>query len=146
MFTRQAGPPINSFSCSSHLEHRAPFGVSVITHTKTHCRTPLDEWSARRRDLYLHRTTNTTYKRKREISMPQAGFEPATPATKRTQTYALDCAATGMCWVRLIVGFLGTSHGHETTSHALPHVYPVLSASVFVKNQQVHWAESIFSS
>jgi hypothetical protein len=23
---------LNSFSCSSHLEHRAPFGVSVITH------------------------------------------------------------------------------------------------------------------
>jgi hypothetical protein len=22
---------IHSFSCSSHLEHRAPFGVSVIT-------------------------------------------------------------------------------------------------------------------
>jgi hypothetical protein len=30
----------------------------VITHIlKTHGRTPLDEWSARRRDLYLHRTT-----------------------------------------------------------------------------------------
>jgi hypothetical protein len=25
---------INSFSCSSQLEHRAPFGVSVITHTR----------------------------------------------------------------------------------------------------------------
>jgi hypothetical protein len=24
-------------------EHRAPFGVSVITHTKTHGRTPLDK-------------------------------------------------------------------------------------------------------
>jgi hypothetical protein len=26
--------------------------------------------------------------------MPSAGFEPATPATKRPQTYALDSAAT----------------------------------------------------
>jgi hypothetical protein len=26
--------------------------------------------------------------------MPSAGFEPATPATKRTQTYALDRAST----------------------------------------------------
>jgi hypothetical protein len=26
--------------------------------------------------------------------MPSAGFEPATPATKRPQTYALDRAAT----------------------------------------------------
>jgi hypothetical protein len=28
--------------------------------------------------------------------MPRAGFEPATPATKRPQTYALDRAATGI--------------------------------------------------
>jgi hypothetical protein len=33
---------------------------------------------------------NTTYK----ISMPRAGFDPATPPTKRPQTYALDRAAT----------------------------------------------------
>jgi hypothetical protein len=26
--------------------------------------------------------------------MPSAGFQPATPATKRPQTYALDRAAT----------------------------------------------------
>jgi len=38
-------------------------------------RTPLDEWSARRKDLYL--TTHNTHKR--EISMPSAGFEPAVP-------------------------------------------------------------------
>jgi hypothetical protein len=35
--------------------------------------------------------------------MPPAGFEDATPATKRPQTYALDSAATG-------VGELRTSH------------------------------------
>jgi hypothetical protein len=29
----------------------------LITHIQIHGRTPLDEWSARRRDLYLHRTT-----------------------------------------------------------------------------------------
>jgi hypothetical protein len=28
--------------------------------------------------------------------MPLAGFEPATPATKRLQTYALDSAAAGI--------------------------------------------------
>jgi hypothetical protein len=27
---------VNSFSCSSHLEHKAPFGVSVITHILIH--------------------------------------------------------------------------------------------------------------
>jgi hypothetical protein len=34
-----------------------PFQGFLITHIPTHGRTPLDEWSARRRDLYLHRTT-----------------------------------------------------------------------------------------
>jgi hypothetical protein len=37
---------------------------------------------------------NTTYKHKRNISMPSAGFEPAIATTKRPQTYALDCAVT----------------------------------------------------
>jgi hypothetical protein len=35
-------------------------------------RTPLDEWSARRRDLYL--TTHDTHNR--QICMPPVGFEP----------------------------------------------------------------------
>jgi len=54
-------------------------------------RTPLDEWSARRRDLYLitHNTQN------RQTSMPQVGFEPTIAAGEGPQTYALDRAATG---------------------------------------------------
>ena len=46
-----------------------------IDHTQrrnTVGRTPLDERSARRRDLYL--TTHDTHNR--QISMPQVGFEP----------------------------------------------------------------------
>jgi hypothetical protein len=39
-------------------------------------RTPLDEWSARRRDLYL--TTHDTHHRR--ISMPPVGFEPTISA------------------------------------------------------------------
>jgi hypothetical protein len=35
--------------------------------------------------------------------MPLAGFEPATPATKRPQTYALDCAATEVGYMQLRV-------------------------------------------
>ena len=42
-------------------------------------RTPLDEWSVRRRDLYL--TTHNTYNR--QISMPPVGFEPTIAAGKR---------------------------------------------------------------
>ena len=54
-------------------------------------RTPLDEWSARHRDLYL--TTHNTHNR--QISMPPVGFEPTISASERPQNYALDRAATG---------------------------------------------------
>jgi hypothetical protein len=54
-------------------------------------RTPLDEWPARRRDLYL--TTHNTSQQK--TTMPPAGFEPKISAGERPQTYALDRAATG---------------------------------------------------
>jgi len=54
-------------------------------------RTPLDEWSARRRDLYL--TTHNTHNR--QTSMPRVGFQPTISAGERPQTYTLDGAATG---------------------------------------------------
>ena len=54
-------------------------------------RTPLDEWSARHRDLYL--TTHNIHNR--QISIPPVGFEPTISAGERPQTYALDRAATG---------------------------------------------------
>jgi hypothetical protein len=44
--------------------------------------------------------------------MPRAGFEPATPATKRPQTYALDHAATG-------IGSFGSSICEIVGSHVL---------------------------
>ena len=47
-------------------------------------RTPLDERSARRRDLYL--TTHNTHNR--QTSMPPVGFEPTISAGERPQTYA----------------------------------------------------------
>jgi len=54
-------------------------------------RTPLDEWSARRRDLYL--TTHNTHNR--QIFMPPVGFEPTISAGEWPQAYTLDRAATG---------------------------------------------------
>jgi hypothetical protein len=47
-------------------------------------RSPLNEWSARRRYLYL--TTHNTHKRQK--FMPQVGFEPTISAGERPQTYA----------------------------------------------------------
>jgi len=49
-------------------------------------RIPLDEWSDRRRELYL--TTSDTHKR--QTSMPPAGFEPAILASERPQINTLD--------------------------------------------------------
>ena len=54
-------------------------------------RTPLDEWSARRRDLYL--TAHNIHNRRK--SMPPVGFESTISASEGPQTYALDRAATG---------------------------------------------------
>jgi hypothetical protein len=54
-------------------------------------RTLLDEWSARRRDLYL--TTNNTPNR--QTSMPPVGFETTIPQDERSQTHTINCAATG---------------------------------------------------
>jgi hypothetical protein len=57
-------------------------------------RAPLDEWSIRRRDLYL--TTHNTHNR--QTSMPPVWFEPKISAGERPKTYALDRTATGTGW------------------------------------------------
>ena len=54
----------------------------TLRHT-TLDRTPLDYWSARRRDLYL--TTHNTHKG--QTFTPQAGFKPAIPAHLYLQVY-----------------------------------------------------------
>jgi len=69
--------------------------VSVAhDHTQWHKlgRTPLDEGSALRRNLYL--TTHNTHKRQK--SMTPAGLEPAIPASQRPPTHALDRAITAI--------------------------------------------------
>jgi hypothetical protein len=50
--------------------------------------TPLDEWSARRRDPYQKKDSA----RKRQVSMPPVTFEPAFPGSDRPQTHALHSA------------------------------------------------------
>jgi hypothetical protein len=64
----------------------------AITHTghTTLSRTPLEEWSARRRNIYL--TTHSNYKR--QTSLPPRGFEPRIRASERHQTHALHRSAS----------------------------------------------------
>ena len=80
--------------CSPTRARASSFLMRFLDHTQrctTFGRTPLDEWSARRRDLYL-----TTHNTSRQTSMPPVGFEPTISAGERPQTYALDRAATGI--------------------------------------------------
>jgi hypothetical protein len=75
---RESWPP-HSWGFLDHTQQGATVG-----------RTPLDEWPALRRDLYL--TTDNTHTR--QTSMPLVGFKPTISAGERPQTYALERAAT----------------------------------------------------
>ena len=76
--------------CWSRPPHCWGFMVT-LRHT-TVGRTPLDEWSAWRRDLYL--TTKHTHKRQTFMSL--ARFEPRVSPSEGPQTHTLDRAATGV--------------------------------------------------
>ena len=85
----------SDFILHIHCECRRLF-LHLITlndkYTHTLSGTPLDEGSARRKDLYL--TTRNNHKR--QTFMPPEGIEPAIPASERPHTHALDLAATGI--------------------------------------------------
>jgi hypothetical protein len=91
-------------------------GFTIALRHTTHSRTPLDEWSARRRNLYL--TAHNTHKKQTFIS--PAGFEPTIPAIERQQTQALDRTVAGIgCffYVREInmLNRLWKNHGRTRT-------------------------------
>jgi hypothetical protein len=94
-------------------------------------RTPLDEWSARSSDLYLHNT------HKRQTSMPPAGFEAAIPASERPQTHALDRAATR----------IGTVDGYANMNNSCgrKRIYPStgLRATCFSRERKRIWFWSL---
>jgi hypothetical protein len=80
-------PAYFSFICATALNGPGPHYCSftiTVTYT-TLGKTPLDERSARRRDLYL--TTHNTHNG--QTPMPPAGFELTMPASERPQTHAL---------------------------------------------------------
>ena len=85
------------FFCGAiaHIGSRSPLFEVSRSHTLRHTtgRTPLNEWSARRRGRYLNNTQQT---QQTNNPCPSAGFELAIPGFKRPQTYALDRTATGI--------------------------------------------------
>jgi hypothetical protein len=84
------------FGCLGLLISRF-HGHTHFRHT-TLGRTPLDEGTARRRDLYL--TTHNTHKR--QTSMPPVGFEPTILVSERPKTHELDRTATGIGIIKII--------------------------------------------
>ena len=76
-------PPTN-YRCKGLLVH-----LIILSDTYKLVRTPLDEWLARHRDLYL--TTRNTHKRQTFVT--SAGFKPAIPASERPQIHTLGCVA-----------------------------------------------------
>jgi hypothetical protein len=87
-------------------------GFMITLRRTTLGRTPLDEWSARRRDLYL--TTYSTHKR--NIRAPSG-----------IRTHALDCAATGIGLLRFLTltkwGLLLVCISSPTCEDSLLHLY-----------------------
>ena len=100
--TQRGSWPPHSWGFLDHTQRRTTVG-----------RTPLDEWSARRRDLYLK--THNTHNRK--TPMPPVGFEPTISASQRPQTYALHRAATGTGINPTLITF-----NHTTTRNRIFHI------------------------
>jgi hypothetical protein len=77
------------------MEHLFLMFLDHTQRRSTVGRTPLDEWSARRRDLYL--TTHDTHNR--QISMPPVGFEAKISVGERPVAAPLLKS-----WVRILPG------------------------------------------
>jgi len=135
------------FPCGAATQRESwpPYSWGFLNHTQrrtTIGRTPLDEWSARRRDLYL--TTHNTHNR--QISMPSVGFEPKISAGERLQTYALDRAATGIGrWRLLPCKLRGKPNNDGSTEHCVKKRANVLiSDHNHNHNHQLHKNPSTF--
>jgi len=75
-------------------------GCTITLRHTTLGGTPLDEWSTRRRDLSQPDITQRLHET--NIISP-AGFEPATTASERSHTHALEGAATGIDIIIIII-------------------------------------------
>jgi hypothetical protein len=82
------------------------WGFTITLRHTTLGRTPPDEWSARRRDLYL--TTRNTHKRPK--FMPPTWFEAAIPARKQSQTNTLTVRPLGSAFCSYIESNSGSLH------------------------------------
>jgi hypothetical protein len=93
-------PSITAYNSSCHHHHHHQWLYSpckdlgrrfrnLIT---THDRTPLNEWSARRKGLYLRRTTQ--HRNTRTNIHASSGIRTHNPSNQAAKNYALERAAT----------------------------------------------------
>ena len=87
--TRPSGPELTDYR---------GFTITLIGHT-TLGRTPLDEWSARRRDLSLTTHDAHTW----QTSMLPAGFQPTILASERPQTHDLEEGSLGAAHINMYI-------------------------------------------
>ena len=113
-------------------------GLLVVEASRSHSDTPHSVglfWTSDQPDTETATyTTHNTHKR--QTCMPPAGFKAAIPARERSQTHALDCAATA----------IGTVHGdaNMNNSGGRKQIYPSngLRASCFSLGRKQIWCWS----
>ena len=110
-------------------------------------RTPLDEGSARRRDLYLtiHNPHN------KQTSMPLVGFKPTISAGEQPQTYDLDPTATGTS--NIYIYHIHSLHGAESFFRScfpvsqeipcIPWIQRLITTFTSACHMSLSWANSI---
>ena len=97
----------------------------------THGGNALEEWSARRRGLYLHNNHN------RRTSIPSAGFQPAIPAIERPQTVRLTQSATPLLYLIIPYQQCGLAN-FWVESHTFPVSRLLYSPSVSTRFEILH--------
>jgi len=89
--------------------------LDTHTHTHTRSRTPLNEWSARRRGKTQH-ATNT----RDGHPLPQRDSKPQSKQPERLQTYALDRTVTGIHRAEIYKESFRAAQQKVTFSSVLP--------------------------
>jgi hypothetical protein len=93
-------------------------------HTHTHAHTVGLLWARDRSVVENYTGQHSTHKK--QTSMPTEGFEPATPASERPQTYALNRAAIGIIFSLFFISYLllsGSPTKYFVCIHYVPRVY-----------------------
>jgi len=72
-------------------------GLLIIVASRTHSDTPHSvELLCTSDQPNAETSVNTKHSQETKRPRPPAGFEPSIPGSERSQTHALDCAATGI--------------------------------------------------